>query len=199
MHVIGILGGVAAGKSLVARQLAALGAGLLDADSAGHEVLRQPEIEAAARQRWGPAIFGPDGHIDRPRLARVVFADPPEGPRERAYLEQLTHPEIGRVVSQQAEALAAAGKAAAVLDAPLLLEAGWHKLCERLVFVDVPREVRLARALARGWTKEEFMVREGAQDSVDQKRRRADVIIDNAGPPEYTQAQVECFWQSLVG
>ena len=73
------LGGVASGKSMVARQFAALGAGVLDADRAGHEVLRLPHVEAAARRRWGEAIFGPDGRIDRARLARIVFGPGPEG------------------------------------------------------------------------------------------------------------------------
>ncbi len=70
MKTLGLLGGVASGKSLVSKQLAEMGALLLDADRAGHEALRLPEIEAAARQRWGDAIFGNDGHIDRSRLAR---------------------------------------------------------------------------------------------------------------------------------
>ena len=68
-----------------------------------------------------------------------------------------------------------------VLDAALLLEAGWDKLCERLAFVEAPPEVRLARATARGWTAAEFAAREAAQESLDFKRRRADVIIDNSG------------------
>ena len=199
MHVIGILGGVASGKSLVARQLSRLGAVVLDADRAGHEVLRLPRIEAAVRRRWGQKVFGPDGRIDRSLLARVVFADPPDGPRERKHLEQLTHPEIGRLLGRQAEALACSGAAAAVLDAPLLLEAGWDKLCERLVFVDASRRARLSRALARGWSEEDFTAREGAQESLDFKRERADVIVDNSGPPEQTQAQVERFWKSLFG
>ena len=105
MKILGLLGGVASGKSLVARQLAELGAVVLDADRAGHEALRLPRIEEAARQRWGDAVFGPDGHIDRSRLAKIVFAPPPDGPRERKYLEELTHPEIGRRLSAQAEAL----------------------------------------------------------------------------------------------
>ncbi len=199
MHIVGLLGGVASGKSLVARQLAALGAGLLDADGAGHEVLRLPDIEAAARRRWGEAAFDPNGRIDRARLARIVFAAPPEGPPERRYLEQLTHPEIGRLLERQAEAMAAAGTPAAVLDAPLLLEAGWDAFCDRLVLVDAPRETRLKRALARCWTKEDFSAREGAQKSLDHKLKRADVIIDNSGPAERTQAQVERFWRALVG
>jgi dephospho-CoA kinase len=199
MYLIGVLGGVAAGKSLVARQLARLGAGLLDADRAGHEVLRLPEIEAAVRQRWGAGVFDGEGRIDRERLARIVFADPPDGPRERKHLEQLTHPQIGRLLSRQAEALARSGSAAAVLDAPLLLEAGWDKLCGKLVFVDAPRQVRLSRALARGWSRENFEAREEAQESLDFKRKRADVVVDNSGSPEQIQAQVERFWQSLFG
>ena len=103
MKILGILGGVASGKSTVARQFAQLGAAVLDADRAGHEVLRLPEIEAAARRRWGEEAFGPDGRIDRQRLACIVFAPGPKGRREREFLEQLTHPEIARAIRRQAE------------------------------------------------------------------------------------------------
>jgi dephospho-CoA kinase len=198
MRIIGITGGVASGKSMATRQMASLGAGVLDADRAGHEALRLPHVEAAARQRWGDTIFGPDGHIDRARLARIVFADGPEAEREREYLEQLTHPEIGRLLKQQAEAFEASGVQVAVLDAALLLEAGWNKMCDRCVFIESPLEVRQARALARGWTKEDFAAREGVQKSLDQKRSQADVIIDNSHSPERTQAQIERFWTSLI-
>jgi dephospho-CoA kinase len=198
MRIIGITGGVASGKSLVTRQFEALGAGVLDADRAGHEALRLPHVEAAARERWGDAIFGPDGRIDRARLARVVFAAEPGAERERKYLEQLTHPEIGRLLTRQAEAFAAAGVKVAVLDAALLFEAGWNKMCERNVFTESPRELRQARALARGWTKEDFTAREGAQESLDHKRAHADVIIDNSSSPERTRAQVERIWASLI-
>jgi dephospho-CoA kinase len=199
MHLIGVLGGVASGKSLVARLLGRLGAGLLDADEAGHLVLRLPRIKDAIRRRWGEEVFDGDGHVDRARLARIVFADPPEGPRERKLLEQLTHPEIGRLLADQAEAMASAGTKVAVLDAPLLLESGWDRLCSTLVFVDAPREVRLTRALARGWSEEDFAAREDVQESLDRKRERADVVVDNSGSPEQTQAQIEQFLQSLIG
>jgi dephospho-CoA kinase len=198
MRVIGILGGVASGKSDVARQFARLGAGVLDADQAGREVLRLPNVEAAARRRWGERVFGPDGRIDRKRLAGVVFAAGPEAQQERKYLEQLTHPEIVGLLWRQAGAIAAAGTEITVLDAPLLLEAGWDEWCDKIVFVETPPETRLERATARGWTKEDFAAREGVQESLDRKRARADVIIDNSGAPERTQTQVEQFWASLI-
>ena len=123
MKILGLLGGVASGKSLVSRQLAELGAVVLDADRAGHEALRLPSIEAAARERWGDAVFGLDGHIDRSKLAKIVFGPPPDGPKERKFLEELIHPEIGRRLLAQAE-LQKSGSPLAVLDAALILRPG---------------------------------------------------------------------------
>lgn len=198
MRILGILGGVASGKSFVACQFAQRGAAVLDADQAGHQALRLPHVKTAARQRWGATIFDPHGEIDRRRLAQIVFAAGPQGELERNYLEQLTHPEIARLLEQQAESLRASGVQLAILDAAVMLEAGWNKMCEKLVFVDAPRDVRLARALERGWTKEDFDAREGAQESLDRKRSLADEVIDNAGPPERTQAQIDRLWASLI-
>lgn len=190
MKVVGLLGGVASGKSTVARLLAEAGAGVLDADRAGHEVLSLPDVRQAARSRWGESVFDADGQIDRARLAGIVFAPPPDGPLERQFLEELTHPRIGRVLLKQADELAAGACRVAVLDAPLLLEAGWDRLCNTLVFVDVPRELRLARALERGWSSPEFEARERAQIAVETKRSRADLIIENSGDLEETRRQV---------
>ncbi len=198
MHIIGIVGGVAGGKSLVARQLRELGAVVLEADTIGHEVLRQEGTEAAARRRWGDGIFGPDGRIDRRRLARIVFAPPPHGPREKEYLEGLTHPEIGRLIQRRIQELAAGGAKLVVLDAPLLMEADLDNFCNTIIFVDSPREIRMARAQSRGWNEEDYAAREGAQDSLDSKRAKADVTMDNSGSPESTKAQVERWLHSLI-
>ncbi len=132
------------------RWVCPLGAGVLDADRAGHEALRLPGVEAAARRRWGNAVFDSEGRIDRTRLARRVFAAGPDAERERTYLEQLTHPEITGLLRKQIDALAAAGVEIAVLDAPLLVEAGLEDWCEKIVFVDSPRGVRLERASCAG-------------------------------------------------
>jgi dephospho-CoA kinase len=199
MKVIGILGGVASGKSVVTKALADLGAGVLDADRVGHEALRAPEMEEAVRRCWGDGVFGPDGHVDRTRLAGIVFGDSPAAEGNRKRLEQLLHPEIGRRLKRESERLTADGCPAAVLDAPLLVEAGWDRLCDWLVFVDAPRPLRLARALARGWSEEDFAVREGVQESLDYKRDLADVVVDNSGSPEHARAQVERFWRSHIG
>ncbi|MBN2292977.1 MAG: dephospho-CoA kinase [Pirellulales bacterium] len=198
MHIIGIVGGVASGKSLVAEQLRELGAVVLEADVIGHEVLRGEEIKTAARRRWGDEIFGPDGRIDRRRLARIVFAPPPQGPKERKYLEELTHPEICRLIERRTRELAAEGRKMVVLDAPLLLEAGLDDFCNTIIYVDSPREIRMARARSRGWNEEDFAAREGAQDSLDSKRDKADVTIDNSGSPESTKAQIERWVHTLI-
>ncbi len=198
MHKIGVLGGVASGKSLVARQLTELGAGLLDADRAGHEVLDDPEVQLSLRHRWGDKAFGPDGRVDRSRVAEIVFAPQPAGGQERRFLENLLHPRIVRRLADEQRELAAQNYPAVVLDAPLLLEAGWDRLCDRLIFVDAARELRLARAAARGWTEEDVARREAAQLPLEVKRARADVSIDNSGTPQQTRAQVEQFWALLA-
>jgi dephospho-CoA kinase len=199
LKVIGLLGGIASGKSLVAGALVRRGAVLLDADAAGHLVLREPAIEEAALARWGSSIFGPDGHIHRPALAKIVFAPPPHGPRELAYLESLTHPRIGERLRKQIDQLAADGTPRVlVLDAPVMLKAGWDEFCDLLVFVEADRPIRLQRALSRGWSEEEFARRETAQEPVEVKRSRAEIVIDNSGSVETTERQIEQLWKRLA-
>ena len=142
--------------------------------------------------------LGQTARSTAPNWREIVFAPGPEAQNERRFLEQLTHPEIARLIWRQVSSLAGGGAEVVVLDAALLLETGWDQWCERIVFVDAPREMRLERAKTRGWSEEDFAAREGAQDSLDRKRARADVIIDNSGSPERTQAQVEQCWASLL-
>jgi dephospho-CoA kinase len=198
--LIGIAGGIASGKSLVTEHLKQLGAAVVSADAAAHEVLEQDEVKQLARERWHDAIFTADGRIDRTALAQIVFAPPPDGPREREYLEQITHPRIGAIIRREVQNQIDRGAAAAiVLDVPLLFEAGWNEICDTVLFVDAPRELREARAQGRGWTAEEFARRENAQQTPAAKRQQADVVIDNSTTPAAAQEQVERFWRTLVG
>lgn len=197
--LIGLLGGIASGKSFVAQEFARLGAGVLDADRAGHDALRDPEIQTAVRNRWGNHVFTAEGEVDRAALGRIVFAPGERGAAELRYLESLTHPVIGRLVAEQARQMAEKGVPAIVLDAPVMMKAGWDKICDKIVYVDASHDVRLARAKARGWTDDEFRRREATQEALDVKRSRADVVFDNSTSPEAIRTQVATFWQSLFG
>jgi len=198
--IVGLVGGIASGKSFITEQLKRQGAVVISADQLAHEVLKLPQVKDEVRGRWGSRVFSSDGEVNRQALGQIVFAPPPDGPRELKALEQLTHPKIGALIREQMEKLQAQTTAAAiVLDVPLLIEAGWNKFCDKVVFVDAPRELRLARAAARGWTEADFARREATQESLETKRKLADVVIDNSGSPESAQAQIEHFWQSLGG
>ena len=200
MKVVGIVGGIASGKSTVSAELQRLGAAKLDADVAGHEVLRMPHVRQAVREHFGEQVVGVDGEIDRRALAGIVFARTATGATELAHLESLTHPEIGRLLAERLTELRdSAAAAAVILDAPVLIKAGWDAFCDGIVYVDAPREIRLQRALTRGWTKEDFAAREAAQESLDTKRQLADWTIDNSGSLESTRAQVEQLWRLWFG
>jgi len=199
MKTIGLVGGVASGKSAVARMFADLGAGVLDADRAGHSVLSDDsDVKQAIRGRWGDAVVGSDGQIDRAKLAACVFASGDAAAGDRQFLEDLLHPRIRARLEDQQRAFAAAGRPAVVLDAPLLLEAGWRPMCDLVVMVDAPREVRVARAMERGWDEGEFTRREAAQWPVEEKRRQADLVLSNAGSLDKLCRAVRDIWEGHV-
>jgi dephospho-CoA kinase len=198
MKILGLLGGVASGKSTVAEMFRQKGAAVLDADRAGHEILRLPAVRAAIGGRWGKEVIGPDGEVDRKALSQIVFAPPPDGPRELAELERITHPEIRKKLKAQLNELAQQITPLAVLDAPVMLKAHWDQLCDALAFVDCPAEQRLVRALQRGWNAEEFRHREASQESAEEKRALADFVLDNSRDVSYIQTQVDRCWQALV-
>lgn len=197
--VIGLLGGIASGKSFVARTLAGWGASVFDADAAGHQALTQESVKQAARKRWGNRIFSEDEEIDRKALARIVFAPTEQGTADLAFLEELTHPVISQLMQQALQQARADGKLAFVLDAPVMLKAGWHKVCHDIMFVDATREVRLQRASQRGWSEEDFSAREAAQELLSQKRRLATVFIENSGNEDQTRQQLSEYWHDRFG
>lgn len=194
MIVIGILGGVASGKSLVADQFRRLGAEVLNADQIGHEVLREAEVIQTLRRRWGDDVVDEAGEIIRAAVAKIVFAPPPSGPEQLAFLEQITHPRIGQRLKQRIQELSRREVEVAVLDAPVMLKAGWDQYCDHIVFVDTKPSIRRERARQRGWTDEAFAAREDAQETLEKKRRVSDCVIDNSGTREETLAQVKEIW-----
>jgi dephospho-CoA kinase len=186
--VIGLIGGIGSGKSQVAAEFARHGAKIISGDRAGHDALRQPDIRDRVAQRWGRQVLDEQGEVQRPRLGAIVFADE----AERRALEALVFPYIERRLREEVAAAQADPQVAlVVLDAAIMLEAGWNRWCDKLVYVHAPRAVRLQRLAAqRGWTEKEVAARERAQMPLSEKISRADVVLDNSGPPEETAAQV---------
>lgn len=186
--IIGIIGSIGAGKSLVAAELARHGGYLIIADALGHEGLRNSGIKAQVVARWGQDLVKADGEIDRRKLGAIVFADP----SARHVLEGIQFPFIGgRVREEIARGQADPQARFIVLDAAVLLEAGWRATCDRIVFVDAPREVRLQRLQTnRQWSAAELENRERSQMSLEEKRAAADVVVVNAGSVETVLARV---------
>ncbi|MDX1944108.1 MAG: dephospho-CoA kinase [Pirellulaceae bacterium] len=197
MLILGLVGGIASGKSLVAGQLRALGAAVLDADRAGHEVLREAEVIKTLVERWGPGILDAAGQISRSAVAKIVFAAGADG--EKRFLESLTHPRIQMRLQQEIAAIQSrpAAPRAAVLDAALLFEAGWEQVCDFVIFVEAPDHARQARAATRGWSAEQLAAREAAQLALGEKQARSDFVVDNGGTAEATAVQVRELWNRL--
>jgi len=195
MVVIGLVGGIASGKSMVSQQLQALGATRLDADAAGHQVLLEPAVKQAVRERWGEQVFSASGEIVRQQVAGIVFAPAPGGPVELAFLENLTHPRIARILQQQLDDFQGG---VLVLDAPVMFKAGWNRFCDHIIFVDTPYQQRLERAQQRGWTESQFAAREAAQESIEWKRQQASFIVDNSSTPEAARRQVADIWATIA-
>jgi dephospho-CoA kinase len=189
--VIGLIGGMGSGKSTIAELFARRGARVISGDRAGHEALRQPDIRQRIVERWGRQLLDEQGEIERRQLGRIVFAD--RG--ERQALEAMVFPWIERRLREQIAGAAADPDVRLILlDAAIMLEAGWDRVCDRLVFVEAPRDDRLRRLSAqRGWTEKEVEDRENSQMSLDEKRRRADAVIANTGTLKDLGRQVDDF------
>jgi dephospho-CoA kinase len=190
---IGLTGGIGSGKSTVSGLLAARGAVIVDADRIAREVVEPgtPGL-AAVVAAFGDGVVGPDGGLDRPALAAVVFADP----AARGRLDGIVHP----LVRARAAELAAAAPADAVVvhDIPLLVETGQAGRYELVLVVRADPEVRVARLVQRGLTEPDARARIAAQATDEQRAAVADVVLDNSGTREELAAQVDRFWAEKV-
>ena len=197
MLTIGIVGGIASGKSSVALKLHELGAALVDVDKIGHDVLEESEVKKILVGRWGEQILTLGGKIDRRQLAKIVFAQ--NSASELRFLERVVFPRITAKLEAQLDDLRG-GTLAAVVDAAVLFKAGWHQKCDVIVYVDTDEPHRRERARqSRNWPEDQFIGREAAQVSLKNKKNQSDVIIDNNGTIEQTYRQAEQFWHSLDG
>jgi dephospho-CoA kinase len=189
---VGLTGGIASGKSMVAAQLAARGAIIIDADVLAREVV-EPGTPALAAivDRFGMQVLK-DGQLDRSRLAEIVFADP----IARRDLERIVHPAVRE---RGAELERAAGDAAVVVHViPLLVETGQHEDFDLVVTVDADHETQIQRLMARnGLTRAEAESRIAAQASREDRTRAADVVLYNTGSMTQLKQQIDALWTEL--
>lgn len=190
---VGLTGGIASGKSLVAAQLEARGAVIIDADVLAREVVEPgtPGL-AAIIERFGTQVLI-DGRLNRARLADIVFADP----AARGDLERIIHPAVR---TRAAELERAAGSAAVVVHViPLLVETGQQENFDLVVTVDVDNETQIQRLMARnGFSRTEAEARIAAQASPEDRRNAADVVLDNSGSPAQLNDQIDALWTVLT-
>jgi dephospho-CoA kinase len=189
---VGLTGGIASGKSIVAAELAVRGAVIIDADILAREVVEPgtPAL-AAILDRFGMQVLE-DGELDRSRLAEIVFANP----IARRDLERIVHPAVR---ARAAELERAAGDAAVVVHViPLLVETGQHEDFDLVVTVDTDRETQIQRLMARnGFTRAEAESRISAQASREERTRAADVVLHNTGSLVQLKQQIDALWTEL--
>jgi dephospho-CoA kinase len=186
--LVGLTGGIGAGKSTVGELLTERGAILIDGD-----VIARRVVEPAIVERFGPEVLAPDGSLDRPALAARAFGND----EDRKALEAITHPAIGaEFVREMSEA---PPDAIVVNDVPLLVES--QKAAERgyeyVIVVEAPRELRLDRLVARGLERADAEARMAAQATDEQRRAIATHVLDNGGTREQLAAQVDEVWNDL--
>ncbi|WP_075427927.1 dephospho-CoA kinase [Selenomonas sp. GACV-9] len=193
MKVIGLTGGIASGKSTVSQYLREKGAAVLDADAIAH-ALAEPggSIYCAYRSHFGDGILQSDGSLDRAAIGKIVFADP----AEKEWLDKAAHPLIQAEIERQLAVEKQREVPLIVLDVPLLFEAGWDKMTEENCLVDVSEMVQLKRLMQRdGYDEQAARARMAAQMPLEEKRRRADRLIDNNGDLPATLRQVDRLWK----
>ena len=189
---VGLTGGIASGKSVVAAELAARGAIVIDADLLAREVVEPGTAALAAIQdRFGMQVLK-DGQLDRARLAEIVFADP----EARRDLERIVHPAVR---ARAAELERVAGDAAVVVHViPLLVETGQHQDFDLVVTVDADHETQIQRLMERnGFTRAEAEARIAAQASREDRTRNADVVLHNTGSMTELKRQIDALWTEL--
>ncbi|MEC0238800.1 dephospho-CoA kinase [Paenibacillus dokdonensis] len=190
---IGLTGGIATGKSTVSALLINKGALLVDADVIAREVMLpgHPVLTAVA-DHFGQAVLLADGTLDRKKLGDIVF----HNPSQRQALNDITHPAIRIEIRKQMESLEREHpNRLVVVDIPLLFESGLEHMFERVMVVYAPRVIQLERLMQRNQlNRDEASARIGSQMDIEDKKMKADIVIDNSGDAELTERQIDDFW-----
>ncbi|MFO0840205.1 MAG: dephospho-CoA kinase [Phycisphaerae bacterium] len=194
--VLGLCGGIGAGKSSVAKEFERLGCLVVDSDELNHQVLRRPEILRQLQEWWGSDVALKSGEPNRTRIAERIFGD--ESAKRR--LEDLVYPLIAELrehmirIGNQDSAVKVI-----ILDSPLLFESNLDRLCDCVVFVDASEAVRLERLQRdRGWDRQQLRRRETWQLPPDDKRARSEFVINNEDAPERLTPQVEAVLNNVI-
>ena len=187
--VLGLIGAIGAGKTTAAAAFALRGGFVVDCDKLGHLALDLPNVRQQLVIRWGERVLIPADGVNRRVIAGIVFGEP----TERRALEAIVFPIIGDMTrTEMTKAQADPNARFILLDAATLLEADWGKMCDKIVYIDAPRDVRLQRLAARsGWTSADLAAREAAQLPAAEKQRHAHAIITNADSPDCLQLEVD--------
>ena len=197
MITVGLTGGIASGKSTVARELASRGARVIDADKLGHRAY-EPGTEAQRQviAAFGPEVRSPEGSIDRPALGAKVFGKPDQLKR----LTDIVWPEIRRLAAAEIAAIRAMElSAVVVLEAAVLFEAGWEPLVDEIWVVMVDRDTAVARAVMRGGLSgAQVEARIDAQLTNAERKKRAHVVLDNSGDEAALVRQLDAQWARVV-
>lgn len=188
MRKIGLTGGIASGKSTVATLLRDMGITVIDADAIAHRIVEPGQPAWREIVDWlGVGVLTADEAIDRARLGEKVFADPDA----RKRLESIMHPKILTAIDEELSRCEKNGVQLVVLDVPLLYECGWQTQVDEVWLVYVTPEIQQSRLERRNrFTPEQAQARIRAQWSLDEKRARADVVIDNSGEIQETRQQI---------
>ncbi len=196
VKVIGITGGIASGKSTVAKMLRSLGASVINADNICHLLINTEEIKGEISKKWGNNIQDKDGKINRRALGKIVFAD--KG--KLLALNKIIHPKVIKRIKSQIAELTVKDKAnVIVLDAALLVESNLTNLCDIVLFVAAKKHICTKRAQkSRKWPLHETTKREKFQYSMREKREMADIIINNDLSKVNTFNQVKDFWNQFI-
>jgi len=191
---LGLTGGIACGKSTVANMLVRKGAALIDADLIAREVVEPgtPGLLQVA-EAFGSEVILPNGGLDRKKLGSIIFGDE----ATRLKLNGILHPLIRAEMKKRMEAAAALSPdKLVVVDVPLLFESRLASMFEAVMVVYVPESVQLERLMSRdGCTTAEAEARIRSQMPIEEKKRLADIVIDNSGTMMNTAAQIEAFWE----